>query len=736
MTNKIGKTPSQPVTAEAADGHLYPAYEMINNVKKWGYVNSAGKFVIKPQYDNAEPFNKDDTARIIQKDKFGIIDKTGKALLEPSYTYVTNFSEGIAVASSSSGNNVIDPKGKVLYSSKNFIGSFSNGMAVTEKQASASESTPLYGYIDKTGVVKISPQYKTAGYFYNNKALVQTKDNKYELIDADGKILMTFPYANMVSFPNGDYYTFTDNSKHKTGYVDANGKVLIDAKFDIAEGFIDGFAIVGINDGNNGSKYGLINTKGEYAVSPQYSSMESLGQGLYSVLKSFPSFSSYGMPKAIINAKGELLSDYSFYDIGKFDKDAQNNMIYVSDENNTYFIDKTGKKVDSLQTFKGRGTLSFDDNIISADIDNQLSYVTKEGKAIWKADNTYSFANNVKVNEMKYHPDRYMLIYYPEISGLSNSTVQSSINEALKKKFIGEGSPVSEKQDGKYTSSLDRSFSASAIGNMMIIEEDGYYYPFGAAHGMPLKKYYHVDMNTGKIYKLSDLFKLSSNYLQKLNAILKNKISEKNKEADSMIFSDQFKGISDEENFFLTKDSLNIFFTPYEIAAYAAGFPTFSINYSEIIDIVNTDGELWKSLGDIKISSAASSGSTAGSSSKSSETAIKDSMDKYEKSLIDAINNNDFSKVEPILYKDSNLYKAQKALITNLNKQGISEKLENYTVDSIEWSADKTQCKVRVEENISIKYPEKEYSTKKFTYTYTLHYSDADSKWQLSDIEK
>ena len=605
-------------------------------------------------------------------------------------------------------------------------------MAVTEEQSSG--STLLYGYLDKTGAVKISPKYKYAYSFYNNKALVQTQDNKYELIDTDGKVLTTFPYTNMGSLANEDYFTFTDNSSKKIGYVDSSGKIIIDAKFQSAGEFIDGFAIVGENYENNELKYGLVNNKGEYVIKPQYSSMNSLGQGLYSIIKSS---SSNVMPKAIINAKGDLLSNYIYYDIGNFDKASQNNIAYVSDENNTYFIDRSGKKFNSIQTFKGKGTLTFDDNIISANIDSRLSYVTKEGKIIWKADNTYSFPKNVKVKEVKYHPDRFMLIYYPEVSGLSNSAMQSTINDILKKKFIGEGNPVSQKQDGHYTTSIDRSFQAQIFENLLIFEYDGYDFPFGAAHGMPLKKYYHIDMNTGKIYKLSDLFKPNSNYLQKLNAILKNKIAEKSKEADSMLFPDQFTGIKDEEKFFLTKEKLNIFFTPYEIAAYAAGFPTFSIDYSEIKDIIATDGELWKTLGDVKISSSDKTPSSSDTSvSQKSSDAVNASIDKYETSLVDAINNNDFSKVEPILYKDSNLYKAQKTLITDLIKQGISEKLVSYTFHTVEDKTDATKCRAYVEENIAIKYPGKDYSTKKFAYAYTLLYSSIDSKWQLSDIEK
>lgn len=712
---------SKPVSNQPTDGHLYPACKMVDNVKKWGYINSQSKFMIQPKFQSAESFGENSTARVTYNNLIGVIDKTGRILIKPSYQYVNDFSEGIAIAVSASTNEAINLKGKVIYSSKDSIGRFNSGRAVINKRSGASGE--LYGYIDKEGTEKIAPQYKNANEFYNNKALVQAQDGKYELIDTEGKVLINFPYIDMSSCPKSDYYTFTDNNTHKKGYIDASGKIIIEPKYDNTISFNDGFAIVGVSDKDNNLKYGLINEKGEYVIKPEYPLMEYLSEGLYSVTKD--SSFSYGSKKAIINTKGSLLSDFIYYEVNKVNNSSKK-LLYASDDKNTYFIDNSGKKVSSFQGFKGKGTLSYDGRLISADIDNRLSYVTKEGKIIWKEDNIYSFPKNIKVKEVKYNPDRFTLIYYPEVSGLADSSVQSSINETLKKKFIGENN---SNMDSGNTNNLECSFSANLINNLLIIHEEAYDYPFGAAHGMPYKHFYHIDINSGTIYKLSDLFKPGSNYVQKLNTILKVKIADKNKTANSIIFRDDFKGMGNEENFYLTKDALNIFFDPYEIAPFSAGFPTFSISYGEIKDIIDTNGKLWKAMGDNKIPSLSEAPAK-------SDAEVKASMDKYENGLMDAVNKNDFSCVEHVLYENSNLYKAQKQLIDSLNKQGIKEKLNSYSVDSVEWNAYENVCKVYVKEDIAIKYPGKDYASKKFAYIYSLKYSDKDKAWQLSDIEK
>jgi hypothetical protein len=39
-----------------------------------------------------------------------------------------------------------------------------------------------------------------------------------------------------------------------------------------------------------------------------------------------------------------------------------------------------------------------------------------------------------------------------------------------------------------------------------------------------------------------------------------------------------------------------IYFYPYEIAAYAAGFPEFEIPFEDLTDYIDTEGAFWKSF--------------------------------------------------------------------------------------------------------------------------------------------
>lgn len=95
-------------------------------------------------------------------------------------------------------------------------------------------------------------------------------------------------------------------------------------------------------------------------------------------------------------------------------------------------------------------------------------------------------------------------------------------------------------------------------------------------------------------------------------------------------------------------------------------------------------------------------------------------IQNYEQTLIDAINNNDFSLVEPSLIPESKLYNSQKQLISNLNAKKIKEELIEYTIRGIKVGKKSNEYQIYVEEKISITYPNRTDSeTKEYKWVYT-----------------
>lgn len=120
-------------------------------------------------------------------------------------------------------------------------------------------------------------------------SLLSELENYYNLFSDDGLCLVKAKYG-------------------KYGYIDKNGSTIIEPSFDYAKSFVDGKAIVKIND-----KYGIINTKGEYIVEPQYDYIESYSCGLACVSKN----EHYGY----IDESGELVIPLEYLRAGSMYED-------------------------------------------------------------------------------------------------------------------------------------------------------------------------------------------------------------------------------------------------------------------------------------------------------------------------------------------------------------------------------------------------------------------------------
>lgn len=568
---------------------IYPAYERIQNEYKWGYIDNSGKFVIKPQFDKAEDFMENGTARIYSGEKVGLIDRNGKMVLAPEFQYISDFSDGVAVTCKGDKYEVVDQKGKIIFSSSYEINAFHEGIAVCAKDAGGGRRE--YGYVDKKGNYLFKPQFVLAYDFNGGKALAKIKEKQYVVIDNNGKIISLLNYNNIREL-SGDIMTFSDDKNEKSGYLKINGQVLIQPQFIRAEKFEKGYAIVSTGKSFSDEKVGLINLKGEFTIKPEYADIISIGEGLYYVgEKGIDQGAAMFAKKAIATPDEKLLTGFDYYDISE----VKNGYICVTDENTTFFIYTNGKKATHLPALTGRGKLSFTGDIIKAELDEELQYYSKDGELIWKSENIYKLKNGAVVEEIKFKPDVYMIIRYPQISNHPDKNVEENINKKLKDIFVGkvEGS---RREQGKFQEDFKESYDVTAVENLLVITLNQYVYPFGAAHGMPYTAYYHMNINTGEFFELKDLFKKNSEYVKELSAIVKESINERNKDPDAMFFNEPFERISPNQGFTISKDKMQLFFQPYEIAPYAAGFPTFDISYLKINDIIDKEGDFWKSF--------------------------------------------------------------------------------------------------------------------------------------------
>lgn len=726
------------VNVVAEEGNLLPACVVTSDGEKWGYINETGTFVIKPAYDFAQDFNDKGIAIVANGDNpydsctVHFINKSGKSLAGPFYSSIPEFQNGMAILKADGiGYVIVDELGKVVLKSNYELLKYSEGLV-----SYYDSNTKLYGFIDLTGKVVIPAKYNSVKGFSDGKSIIQTSAGKYSVINKTGKVLEALKYYDEYNTAEGfTPYSIESKDNYSYGYKKQDGTVAIAPKFRTASRFSDGYAIVAIDDGNYGLLYGLINTKGQYVIYPEYTFMNYLGHGLYAVSQNSMNYDWYA-PKAIINNKGEKLTDFKYNSVSEFNGD----YAVASETTTTFFINLKGNIVDTLPQLQGIGQMKFMGDIIKAELDGSLTYLKENGEIIWQKNDTIPFNNNLSVNKLKYRRDYLTYIEYPEVTGIENKAVQDGINTKLKKDFIGQYLvSKSENQNGEnddeYYESIDIGFSVTKNKDLLIIQKSGYVYPIGAAHGMPSQEYFYIDTKTGAFYELKDLFQTNSKYTEKLTSIVNSQIALNTRVS---AISGEFQydttnvEVAKDQDFILGTDSIKIYYYPYEIACYAAGFPEFEIPYGQIIDIIDTKGAFWNSF-DKKILNHKIN--VLSSVKDSTVKTIESLVSSYEKSIIEAINSNSFSKVEPYLLKNSNLYNSQKKLVPDLYKKNTKEKLIKYEIYAIDKNSNNNEYRVYVLEDIAIKYAGKDYVNKKYSWYYTVKV-DNSGNYKLSDIYK
>ena len=185
-----------------------------------------------------------------------------------------------------------------------------------------------------------------------------------------------------------------------------------------------------------------------------------------------------------------------------------------------------------------------------------------------------------------------MLVYYPKLDGIPDNGVEEQINTELYSIFVNSRRRISAED----LLTVDDSFSAKLMKNLLVIERTGYDYNIGAAHGMPIRDYIFIDTVSGAFYQLEDLFPEGSDFAAAINTLISEEIKADIAAGDSMYTENSFAGITESQYFRLEEDALIIYFYPYDIAAYAAGFPEFTIPFEDIDGLINKDGNFWKSF--------------------------------------------------------------------------------------------------------------------------------------------
>jgi hypothetical protein len=561
---------------------LFPASVKGIGGKKWGFINHSGVFVSPLKFDDAQGFQSNGLASVELNGEYGLINRFGQFIVQPMYSFINPFSEGLAIVMDDKGFKVINERGKVVtHKAYSYIGNYQNDRAIFA--GTTADGSYLYGFLNKQGKEVIPLQFESVTDFKEGKAVVKRSDGKFELVDRKGKTIQSYSKEFVGELSEG-LMVVQPEKDSKYGYMNEEGEILIEPAFTGARAFKNARAIVN-TDKEYGFQYGLINRTGKFVIEPVYNDILILGENRVAVGKAIDENSPWvGSKYAIADLSGKILTEFKFTNILSF----ENGYASATDSKNTFFIDKNGQVAKNLPIAKGEGTLTFEGALIKGIIDMRLRYYNLKGMLVWSQNQIIPLNSRFRIIEKKYKPNKDYLVYYPEIQGMRFESTQRKVNEKLAELAGVKEIDPNKQLESSYTGDFEIPFFKKRL---VVIELTGYDYPFGAAHGMPARNYPHIDLESGAFYELKDLFKPESSYVTVLSKIIEEQI--KNNPEYSYVWPDSYKGIAPNQPFYVDETHLYIYFTPYEIAPYAAGFPTFKIPFIELDNILNKNGAFW-----------------------------------------------------------------------------------------------------------------------------------------------
>lgn len=415
------------------------------------------------------------------------------------------------------------------------------------------------------------------------------------------------------------WYAFEDKNSGLYGYKNKSGEVVIEPTYLGAEDFYGGRAIVKMLGDSTAPTYGvladgvfgMIDPDGNYVIEPKgLLTRVDTWHYLYAEPSEF--FGGYGpdlnsvMKRSLIDGEGNPHGSTQFYYV----MPVSEHVLLANDGNKSLFIDDDGMKIDQFPDFYFPVTATLmDGNIIVRPLDDSQDRIhwvlSAEGDVIDEIKLNEGIGKDISFTTNILSPYIGTSVFYPELK-LQNLDAQSKINQTIlelakvHEEFgAEEGAIIDLNQLTHIDYNLEVNFELGLMGKVLTYDVLGYWYGFGAAHPNSFQNSYYFDSETGDQFIISDLFKNDTQWLDALIALIDDAFMSNN---DMYLFIDQQTPKDQRLKTFkeahfevvLTEQGLKVYYPEYEIAPYAAGYPTFDIPYSDLEPYFNTGGRFYK----------------------------------------------------------------------------------------------------------------------------------------------
>jgi hypothetical protein len=172
---------------------------------------------------------------------------------------------------------------------------------------------------------------------------------------------------------------------------------------------------------------------------------------------------------------------------------------------------------------------------------------------------------------------------YPEVVNASHKSGQRRVNDILRRTAY---TAIPDYDPGTVVIEAWSNYKITLNQNGFVsLRFENYFYPETAAHGVTGVSSATLDQDSGYIYDFRQLFRPGSDYQAVINGIIQNRIVR-----EQIALLKPFAGVGPNENYYLTPNSLVIFYQPDVYTAGNYGILEFAIPYRQFAEIIDPRG--------------------------------------------------------------------------------------------------------------------------------------------------
>ncbi len=347
---------------------------------KFGYIDTLGNWIIKPQFDDAA-FYQDGLAAVCKNDSCVYIDKEGHKTTDAVFEETENYKDGIAIVKKGGYYFLMNRSGQIVSKGYEDINPSSGNLFVCKSNA-------MYGAINAKGEIVVPFTYAKLGNFKNGYAYYMS--TLYGLVDLYNKPLIA--QWDWISDVDTNSIVIVKKN-NRFGLMTVSEEMVISTDYSYITPCVGEIYLVVKND-----FYGFFNVKEKcFVTAVEYDYNPTFETNYYTNGKYFKLLKMDEV--ALVDANGRYSINFGSYTNIFF---AKCEMIRIQKNNKYGFVDRKLKSITSVEFDKAQ---DFENNLAIVSKGGSSSIIDKSGKTIYNIKNgdiqtTFNSLFIVKQNEL------------------------------------------------------------------------------------------------------------------------------------------------------------------------------------------------------------------------------------------------------------------------------------------------------------------------------------------------